>query len=136
MAHHRPFGPPVIRAQYHFRRVGCHVHAWDVRRLLALAQDTPVTQVALADIAEADQPYWFDVPPTLPTCRAIMAHAAQVAAADLTFPILLCTQGRMIDGMHRTMKALSLDHTTIAACHIALPRPDHIDPDPASLPYD
>ena len=125
----------MIRPQYHFRRVGAQVHIWDVRKLLDRAQAAPVRQIALADIPEIDQPYWFDTPPGQPTCRAVMTHAAQVRTTDLAFPILRCDAGRMIDGMHRVMKALELGHTTIAARHIALPDPDFIDTDAADLPY-
>ena len=125
----------MIRPQYHFRRVGGEVHIWDVRALLALAEGRPVTAVALSGIPEIDQPYWFDTPPGQPTCRAVMAHAAQAQAADLAHPILRCTDGRMIDGMHRVMKALTLGQATIPARHIALPEPDFIDVPAADLPY-
>ena len=125
----------MIRPQYHFRRVGGRVHIWDVARLLRLAERAPVTDVALSAIPEIDAPYWFDTPPGVPTCRAVMAHAAQAEAADLAFPILRCTQGRMIDGMHRVMKALHLGHASIIARHIDLPPPDHVDVAAEDLPY-
>ncbi|QMU60087.1 MAG: hypothetical protein GKR98_12305 [Boseongicola sp.] len=104
-----------MRPQYHFRRVGDDIHIWNVRKLLELAEDLPVIQLPLADIQEIDEPYWFDIGDSAPTCRAIMEHARQAASSDLNYPILLCADGRIMDGMHRVIKALSMDHATILA---------------------
>ncbi|WP_299495955.1 hypothetical protein [uncultured Shewanella sp.] len=57
--------------------------------------------------------------------------------ADLTYPILLCHQGRLIDGMHRVCKALISGHTSIKVKQFPhnIP-PDYINIDPNDLTYD
>jgi len=37
----------------------------------------------------------------VPTARAVADHARLLAEADLRFPILLCANGRVMDGRHR-----------------------------------
>ena len=127
----------MIRAQYHIRRVGAQTHIWEVRKLVALAASLPVADIPLTAIAEIDEPYWFDATGDVPTCRAVMAHAAQSHGTDLSFPILLCAEGRVMDGMHRIMKAIALGHSTIRARKLPVtPPPDHIDRALSDLPYD
>ena len=127
----------MIRAQYHVRRVDGQIHAWDVRTLVARADGLPVEQVPLAEIAELDEPYWFDVTGDVPTCRAVLAHVRQAEAADLTFPVLLCPGGRILDGMHRVLKALDAGMESVPARRLThLPPPDAVDTPLADLPYD
>lgn len=127
----------MIRAQYHIRPVGDQMHIWDVRKLAALAEAEPMIQHPLSAIAEIDEPYWFGATGDAATCRAVMGHAAQAGATDLSYPIILCAEGRIMDGMHRVMKAVSLGHSTIAARKLRqTPPPDHIDVSLDDLPYD
>jgi hypothetical protein len=65
-----------------------------------------------------------------------MEHAAQVQRADLSYPILICAEHRVVDGMHRVMKASSEDKLTIRAHQIDLPQSDFVNVDPGELPYD
>lgn len=69
----------------------------------------PVFEIPLNNIAEVDENWWFAQ--EAPTVRAIVDHIALIEAADLGFPILLCPQGRLMDGMHRVAKALGLGHS-------------------------
>ena len=127
----------MIRAQYHIRRVGAETHVWEVRKLARLAEGLPAEDVPLGAIREIDEPYWFGETGDAATCRAVMAHAAQAEAADLAWPVLLCADGRVMDGMHRIMKALSLGQATIRARRLApTPPPDHVNVSLDSLPYD
>jgi len=123
----------VIRPQYHFRKIGSDTHIWDVRKLIQLKG--PLTDHPLSAIAEIDEPYWFGDGHESATCRAILTHADLITAADLSYPILLCQSGRMVDGMHRTLRALQLNRTTIRARHICLPEPDYMNRSADSLPY-
>ena len=126
----------MIRPQYHFRWIDGHLHSWDVRKLLVLAADLKVQDARLSGINEIDEPYWFADGGDAPTCRRIMDHAAQVAGTDLTYPILLCAEGRIMDGMHRVMKAHGLGHATIKALRFAeTPTPDAIDVAAKDLDY-
>ena len=123
----------VIRPQYHFRQIGDDMHIWDVRKLILL--DGPVTDHPLDDIAEIDEPYWYGPGSNSATCRAILTHADLISAADLQYPILLCQSGRVIDGMHRVLKAIRENRAAIRARHIQLPAPDYMNRDPDCLPY-
>lgn len=127
-----------LRMQYHLRESPQGTLAWDVHRLIALAQAQalPVQQLPLAHMAELDENHWF-AHGEPPTPRALLAHWQLVQAADLRFPITVSAQGRVMDGMHRILKALHLGHTHIAAQQFAVtPPPDFIGVHPDDLPYD
>lgn len=129
--------PEGLRPQYHFRQSPNGLCAWDVRRLVKLADPLPVVNVALADIEELDEAYWFQGFNGPPTTRSIVEHARLIEAADLKWPILLCAQGRVMDGMHRVAKALLEGRDTIQAKRFeATPEPDHIGLNPDQLPYE
>lgn len=126
--------PDRLARQYHVRRVNGQLWAWDVRRLIALTAGLAPEDVPLADIAEVDEPYWAEEGPKM-TGRVVLEHAQIIRAADLAFPIILCPEGRLMDGMHRVLKALDLGHSTIAAYRLpVLPQPDHVDVPLSELP--
>ncbi|WP_221406887.1 hypothetical protein [Empedobacter brevis] len=60
-----------------------------------------------------------------------------VNKADLVYPIIICPDGKLVDGMHRVVKALLEGLTSIQAYHLpVLPEPDYIGVHPDDLPYD
>ncbi|MFM4856297.1 hypothetical protein ACEUDN_06150 [Aeromonas hydrophila] len=127
----------AIRAQYHFRAGEQGLLAWDVRRLVRLSRDLPVQAVALGEIAELDQVHWYGHDAARPTVRSVVEHCQLMMAADLAYPILLDSAGRVMDGMHRVGKALLLGHSHIEARRFAVdPEPDYQGCDPDALPYD
>lgn len=127
----------MIRPQYHFRWVGKDLHIWDVRALLEQSKSLPIIEVPLSEIKEIDEPYWFDHGGPPPTCRNVLAHVEQALETDLSFPILLCAEGRVMDGMHRVIKALHRNETSIRARKlIKTPPPDHKNKKPEELNYD
>ncbi len=125
--------PRVLRAQYHARKVGGQLHIWSVRNLLALAAKEAVFAHPTAQITEVDTAHWGDDPATP---RQILTHADLIAQADLRYPILICSRGKLIDGMHRVLRALRDGQTTLPARKIQLPAPEHIDVPLKDLPYD
>lgn len=128
--------PSKMRKQYHFRPSESGLMAWDVDRLIALSKDLPRIQTPLSAIRELDEPFWFAADDT-PTCRAVVAHVRLIDAADLTFPIILSSDGRVMDGMHRVGKALLMGRSTIEAVQFSMdPEPDYIGVHPDELPYD
>ncbi|MEP6018400.1 MAG: hypothetical protein ABJ251_07945 [Paracoccaceae bacterium] len=128
--------PPDIRPQYHFRKIDGHTHIWDVRKLIGIAEGLPVKDIPLTQISEIDETYWFDGSGPVPTCRAILDHMRLVENADLRWPIILCPNARVMDGMHRVLKALLVGNTTIQARSLViLPVPDFVDVAPSDLPY-
>lgn len=125
-----------MHQQYHHRQVEGRTLIWNVNKLVELSKDFPVIRVALKDIKELDETYWF-VPGSIVTTRAILNHMKQVNEASLDYPIMLCSEGRIIDGMHRVVKASLLGHTHIQAVQFNEPlAPDYINVDLDSLPYD
>jgi len=100
-----------------------------------LTKDLPTIQVLLSAIGELDKPYWYDHG-YVPTCRNIAEHARLIHEADLTFPIILSSDGGVMDGMHRVAKAAMEGHRAISARQFSWdPEPDYVGVDPDKLPY-
>ena len=87
----------------------------------------------VATIREVDEPYWGQ--PI--TCRNVAEHARLIEEADLGFPVILSSDGRIMDGMHRVLKALMRGESHIRAVRFLTdPEPDFVGVDPDDLPYD
>lgn len=126
-----------IRAQYHFRPSPEGLLAWDVRRLIRLGRGLPVRAVPLSQIVELDKEHWYGHGSVRPTVRSIVEHCQLMLAASLAYPIILDSEGRVMDGMHRVGKALMQGATHIDAVQFEQdPAPDYVDCDPDALPYD
>ena len=124
-----------MRQQYHFRRDTRGLLAWDVHRLVRLARELPVQRVPLHQIRELNEAYWFSG--THPTTQDIIDHMRLVQEADLAYPIILCPEGRVMDGMHRVSKAVLNGDAYIAAVQLTtMPEPDYVNVEPDDLPYD
>ena len=109
--------------------------AWDVDRLITLSNRFPRIQVPLTAIRDLDEPFWSD--DESPTWRAAVEHVRLIEAADLSFAIILSSDGRVMDGMHRVAKAVLLGRTTIEAVQFTDdPEPDYVGVHPNELPYD
>jgi hypothetical protein len=82
----------------------------------------------VATIPELDQEMWFGGPNKVrPTCRAVIGHVQRIQNANLSHPIILAADGRVIDGMHRIAKALMEGQTHIDAKQFAVdPIPDRV----------
>ncbi len=126
-----------MRRQYHFRPGPHGLRAWDVHRLVRLARNLPPSRIPLAAIRELDEPYWFSHGDGHPTPRAIVQHVQLMDACDLRWPIILCADGGVMDGMHRVAQALRRGHTHICAVQfVQTPPPDYANVvSPAELPY-
>lgn len=126
-----------MRKQYHLRDSERGLLAWDVDRLIELSSHLPRRHVPLREIRELDEVHWFDGEKSLPTCRAIADHAGMIEQADLRHPIILSADGRVMDGMHRVLKALMQGSATIEAVQFDNdPEPDFVGVDEAKLPYE
>jgi hypothetical protein len=125
-----------VRKQYHFWPGEDGLDAWDVDRLVDLSKGLPVKQVPLASIEEIDTVYWFDDRREQPTVRSVVDHARLIDGVDLSYPIILGFDGRVMDGMHRVAKALLEGRTTIPAVQFETdPEPDYRSCRPEDLPY-
>ncbi|AXY57752.1 hypothetical protein CDG60_15000 [Acinetobacter chinensis] len=124
-----------MRKQYHFRQVGEDTHIWDVHRLVELSQKFQIIETPLTGIRELNEAYWF--PDTHPTTQQIIEHIQLIEAADLSYPVILCAEGRVMDGMHRIAKARLMNLATIKAVRIGeTPQPDYINIHEDELEYD
>lgn len=123
-----------MRKQYHFRQVGEDIYIWDVHSLVALSEKLNVKEILITDIQELNEAYWF--PDTHPTTQQMIEHMQLVNAADLSYPIILCAEGRVMDGMHRIAKAILGHQTHILAVQLEhTPKPDFINVDEGDLDY-
>ena len=95
----------MVRTQYHFRASPGGLLAWDVRRLIRIASGLPVRQIAVASIEELNEDHWYSHGATKPSCKSVVEHCSLILSADLSFPIILDSRGRVMDGMHRVCKA-------------------------------
>ncbi|MGQ0735849.1 MAG: hypothetical protein ACT4QD_19620 [Acidobacteriota bacterium] len=108
--------------------------AWDVDRLVNLSSTLRRQSVPIATIRELDQA-WFGEDER-PTWRAMLEHIRLINKADLSFPIILATDGTVMDGMHRVAKALLEGRQEIEAVQFPRdPAPDHVGRGPLDLPY-
>lgn len=125
-----------MRKQYNLRPSKDGLRAWDVHRLIELSKNFPVKRVLLSEISEVNETYWFQDPSQLPTCTAILEHIKLMEEASLDYPIILCANGRLMDGMHRVMKALQQGYTDIKVVQFeTTPEPDFIGIPADELPY-
>jgi hypothetical protein len=125
-----------MRKQYHFWPAERGFDAWDVDRLIALSQGLPTERVAVDAIGEVDTVYWFDGGDELPTVRKVVEHARLIGEVDVSFPIILGPDGRVMDGMHRIARALLEGRPDIDAVRLRmLPEPDYRGCWPHELPY-
>jgi hypothetical protein len=121
-----------MRTQYHAQPSADGVDAWDVARLIELSRDLPVKSVALDSLQQIDTVYW-----TEPfTVRQFALHVRLVREVDPSFPVILASDGRVMDGMHRVVRALLEGEATIAAVQFTVtPEPDYRDCNLDDLPY-
>lgn len=120
-----------LMALKHSRRTGEGRAVWHTERLWELTRDLPVRTVPLDSIAEFDQNCWFDAERP-PTCRAVARHVGRINEADLSYPIILSADGRLMDGGHRIAKAWLLELAEIQAVQFAEdPAPDYVLPESA-----
>jgi hypothetical protein len=125
-----------VRKQYHFWPGERGLDAWDVERLIELSSALPVRDVKLDSIDEIDSVYWFDDRIDRLTVRGVVEHVRLIEDVDLSHPIILGVDGRVMDGMHRIAKALLEGRSTISAVRFEThPDPDYRNCRPEDLPY-
>lgn len=126
----------MVRAQYHFRRLPEGLCAWDIRKLIELSRHLAVVSIPLAEIRELDEPYWAGDGHRM-TCREVVEHARLMQECDLAHPVILSSDGRVMDGMHRICRALLERRDSIEAVRFSEdPKPDYVGMRPEDLPYE
>ena len=124
-----------IRPQYHLRRTDQGIDTFDVRRLIRLSRDLPVRMIDPRNLAELDEDHWYFHTDARPTPSSILEHVELIRGGDLAHPIILDSDGRLMDGMHRACRALLDGVERIPAVQFEEdPEPDLVDCDPEALP--
>jgi hypothetical protein len=125
-----------MRAQYHFRPSPRGLRAWNVHRLVQLSRDLKRERVPLAAIRELDEAYWTNNGDPI-TCREVVDHTRLILDCELSYPVILSSDGRVMDGMHRICKALLEGLDAVEAVRFMQdPEPDYVGVAPDDLPYD
>ena len=126
-----------LRPQYHFRESEQGLLAWNVLELIESVSELSPVEIRLSDIKELDEGYWFNLEGDLPTCRKIAEHARIIEEVDLSYPIIVDPEYRVLDGMHRVCKAHNRGAETILAYRLSvLPEPNYVGIAPRDLPYE
>ena len=101
---------------------------WNVEKLWELSKDLPVHSIPLDSIKEMDQDCWFAGSRSnpVPTIRSVALHCKRIINANMEYPVLLCSDGQLIDGGHRIARAFIDDKSEIDAVYISLPPADVI----------
>ena len=91
-------------------------------------------RIPLSQIQELQQPWSGDGEGQ--TWNELIAHVRLIEAADLAYPIILASDGTVMDGMHRIVKAMLAGHDDIVAVQFDQdPAPDSVGRGPNDLPY-
>ena len=123
-----------MRKQYYFRNSPNGLLAWDVDRLVQLANGLATKRIPVAQIRELDKSWAGEGEEV--TWRGMIEHMRLIEAADLSFPIILSATGAVMDGMHRAAKALLEGRAFIEARQFEQdPEPDYVGLGPDDLPY-
>ena len=123
-----------MRKQYYFRPSPHGLLSWDVDRLVQLSSQFPRKRIPLSDIRELDEAWSGEGGQQ--TWRALLEHLRLIDEAELSFPIILSSDGEVMDGMHRVAKAVLQGQMDIEAVQFERdPEPDHVGLGPEELPY-
>ncbi len=125
-----------MRKQYHLRPSSQGFDAWDIDKLIEASSAFPVVSVQLDDIKDLDENFWYNGENDVPSGRSIAQHVQLIHKADLSYPVILTEGNRVMDGMHRIVKALTLGHKNIKAVNFeTTPPPDFRDIQENDLSY-
>jgi hypothetical protein len=125
-----------MRKQYNLWPGKRGLDAWDVDRLIQLSRDLPIRDVSLDSITEIDTDYWFRYGPIAPTVRRVVEHMRLTTEVDMSYPIILAANGRVMDGMHRVARSILDGNATIKAVRFVIdPEPDYRNCSPEDLTY-
>ena len=102
------------------------VRLWLVQRLWQLSKDLPIFEYESAAYNWYDQDVWFGNQQK-PTIHNVLAHFRKIEKADFEYPIIISSEGIVLDGVHRIFRANLDKRKTIAAVRFEVdPAPDKI----------
>ena len=89
----------------HSRTINGETHIWDVESLWVLSQNLPVKRMLVENVPNLDDWVWEYKDESV-SVRGIVGHCQRIIEADLSYPIILCPNGEVMDGYHRVAKCL------------------------------
>ena len=95
-----------MRKQYHIREVDGDTLIWDVDKLVKISEHYLPKEVMIESIDDIDNNFWFQNKDDVPSARAIAKHIEYAEKTSFKYPVILSSDGRVMDGMHRILKAL------------------------------
>lgn len=100
---------------------------WLTERLWTAASNLTPKKVRISDIAEFERDCWFGLR-NAPTIKAVAGHVERIQRADLSYPIILASDGRLMDGGHRLARAYLEGLEEVLAVQFERdPEPDWLD---------
>jgi hypothetical protein len=110
---------------FHRRKIENQYHIWYVDELWELTKSLQVRDVPPDEVINLDVDGWFGK--DAPTPRNILKHMKRILEADLTYPIILNSDGLIMDGAHRVCKAILLNVKTVKIVQFSSPpRPSQV----------
>jgi hypothetical protein len=110
-------------------RLGEPLRIWEIDRLLALSENLPVEIVPVAKLPGADEVGWIGRPEHFGrlTLHEVVEHIRRIQWAELARPLLISSEGWLMDGFHRLARALLDDVAELPVKKFeADPEPDRI----------
>ena len=106
-----------------------------MRRRKVASSSSPLAAWRLV-ASSASRASWQRITFAPPTVRRIIDHIVLIQEVDPSYPIILGSDGRVMDGMHRISRAILDGHATIKAVQfVHEPEPDYRNCSPEDLPY-
>ena len=126
-----------MRRQYHSRDTSNGNHVLDIHRLIELSRELPIIEVNVNQILENENAFWSPDSGQSLSVKDVALHAKLINETDLQYPIILCSDGRLMDGMHRVCKAWIEGNEFIKAVQFSeTPDPDFVNVNVDELSYE
>jgi len=112
--------------------IHCIIHngkkqVWVVKNLWELTKDFEVFDYSISTFDGFDEDCWFG-DRNKPTIRKVMEHHEKIMKADYLYPIILSSDGTVMDGIHRICRAFIEGIKTIPAVKfVENPTPDRVE---------
>jgi len=83
---------------------------WYIDDLIEASRELPTIQVNIEELGELDRVAWYgeNRHQGRLTVRQVADHMKKIQEADLSCPIILSADGKLLDGFHRVAKAYHL----------------------------
>ncbi|MBT4099882.1 MAG: hypothetical protein HOC05_12705 [Gemmatimonadetes bacterium] len=114
------------RRPTHSTEIDGKKYIWDTERLWNLARNLSIFDKDVETFDELDVDCWFGN--RSPTIREVASHTRRINDVDISIPVIINENGRLMDGGHRLARALLDGRKTIRAVQFEqMPEPDRIE---------